>query len=80
MTIEQTLATCPCGQIPPRLVLCGEGERPKYAYVSGYCCGEWHVEFRSEWRDLTGDETMALARAAWNRAQRGSGSKSVEDS
>lgn len=72
MTAEpEALATCPCGQVPPRLTVWGDNEEPKYAYASGYCCGEWHVEFRNNHERIGSPASIALATAAWNHAPRG---------
>ena len=71
MTTEtEALALCPCGQIPPRLTVWGDNEEPKHTYVSGYCCGEWHIEFRNNHERIGSPASIALATAAWNGAPR----------
>ena len=65
-----TLAPCACGQIPLKLVVDGENESPKYAYVSGYCCDEWAIHFRNNRERIGSPASIALARAAWTKAPR----------
>lgn len=64
------LKPCPCGETPERLVITAEHDRPKWAYCSGDCCGVWEVEFRNQYHQIHGEETMALAIEAWNHAPR----------
>lgn len=64
-----TLKRCPCGQIPSQLHITYDDVR-KWNYVSGDCCGEWEVEFRSGY--VTGDALKRFAKHAWNRAKRAS--------
>jgi hypothetical protein len=66
----EALAPCPCGQIPPRLIVQGEHEDPKYAYVSGCCCDEWAIPFRNNRERIGSPASIALATAAWNGAPR----------
>lgn len=68
---DTTLAACPCGEIPARLCIESSGQGSRYAMASGYCCGEWAVEFRANYTALDSDECMRLAREAWNSAPRG---------
>lgn len=64
---EETLARCPCGQVPA--YLCVESSPPeKWTRVSGSCCCWWAVEFRSQYKD--GEELMGLAKEAWNESPR----------
>ena len=63
------LARCPCGEVPERLLI-SEGADMKHAFASGYCCGDWHVEFRTEYKALDGPECAVLAAQAWNEAPR----------
>ncbi|MHC4192071.1 MAG: hypothetical protein ACYSUB_20765 [Planctomycetota bacterium] len=60
---------CPCGETPPRLVIQGR-DRDKWMYVYGDCCGEWNVEFRSDYNVVDSDECMERAISAWNDAKR----------
>ena len=80
MTAEtEALATCPCGKIPPRLTVQGDGECPEYAYVSGYCCGYWSIEFRNKGEPIPSDGSRALATAAWNQAPRAVSDKALAE-
>lgn len=67
------LAPCPCGEIPEKLCIEGAGLGRKHAMVSGYCCGDWHIEFRTYYEPLDSEKIMRLAREAWNAAPRGKG-------
>ena len=60
------LKKCPCGKTPEKLSIM-EGSTAKWAFVGGHCCGEWLVEFRTNYLDLESDECYDLAVAAWNR-------------
>jgi hypothetical protein len=62
------LKICPCGEIPKSLLLVDNGV--KWAYATGDCCNEWHVEFRTGYNKLESSECMALAVEAWNLATR----------
>lgn len=62
------LLSCPCGQFPKELHISGEGS--KWAFVSGDCCDEWFVEFRTQYHKHDSPECMKLAIIEWNRAQR----------
>ena len=62
------LKSCPCGETPKSLLLVDNGV--KWAYATGNCCNEWHVEFRTRYNKLESDECMALAVEAWNLATR----------
>lgn len=64
------LKPCPCGATPTNLCLTGEHERPKWARVSGDCCGAWEIEFRNDYKPLGGEESRRLATEAWNLAPR----------
>ncbi len=67
------LAPCPCGQVPEKLCIEGAGLSRKHAMASGYCCGEWSIEFRTSAQLHVSEEDMRLAREAWNAAPRGKG-------
>jgi hypothetical protein len=62
------LKPCPCGKTPSSLLLIDNGA--KWAYATGDCCNEWHIEFRTMYNNLESDECMALAFYAWNSARR----------
>jgi len=61
---------CPCGKIPEKIhVATGQGH--KWAYAVGSCCGEWHIEFRTHYKEIDSAECQELAIKAWNSAPRG---------
>jgi hypothetical protein len=64
------LLPCPCGKTPQRLIVEAEGDRPKWARVSGNCCGEWMIEYRNAYTTLNTAEADRIAMLAWNRAPR----------
>lgn len=66
-------SVCPCGETPKRLHLSLNGQGDKWAVVSGDCCGQWEVEFRTDYNELGSKECIALAIAEWNGAPRGVG-------
>lgn len=68
--LNAVLAACPCGNIPPSLCIVGEQGSAKWAHVYGMCCGEWLIEFRTNYHALDSAECMALATEAWNEAPR----------
>ncbi len=78
MTDEQ-LARCPCGEIPEKLCIEGAGLGRKHAMASGYCCGDWSIEFRTSAQLHVSGEDMRLAREAWNAAPRGNGNELLAD-
>ena len=73
------LAPCPCGQVPEKLCVQEAGQGSKWAMVSGYCCGDWHIEFRTNYAEHDSEEIMLLAREAWNAAPRGKGNELLVD-
>lgn len=66
---EVILAACPCGKTPNKLHI-SEGNTCKYAFVYGDCCGEWNIEFRTDYFKLDSVEIKVLAADAWNSASR----------
>ncbi len=64
------LARCPCGEVPDEVGTMS-GVSSKHAWVGGNCCGEWFVEFRTNYEPIGSPERMALATKAWNKANRG---------
>ena len=65
------LAPCPCGKTPTSLCVVADHDRAKYAYCYGMdCCGEWHIEFRNQYKTIGESESDALAAAAWNATPR----------
>ena len=66
--MKNKLAMCPCGQHPEELHL-ENSFAEKWSRVSGDCCNEWTIEFRSQYK--IDDEKMRLAVEAWNESPRG---------
>ena len=64
------LAACPCGKVPDELAIMDGGQGSKWAFASGSCCGEWHIEFRTNYHALDSDACKKLAREAWNGTPR----------
>ena len=69
--MSDELAPCPCGQIPEKLCVQEAGQGGKWAMVNGYCCGEWNVEYRTNYAAHGTEENNRLARQAWDSAARG---------
>ena len=67
------LLACPCGKVPNDVFVV-EGDSCKRAYVAGICCGEWHIEFRTNYEDLKSEKCKKLAIKAWNEAPRAAAS------
>ena len=65
------LNPCPCGKVPTELGIIDSVEGSKYAFAVGNCCGEWHIEFRANYKLPDSPECKALACEAWNAAPRG---------
>lgn len=64
-------SACPCGRTPTSsLQIADAGQGGKWATVSSDCCGEWKIEFRTNYAALDSDECRRLAREAWNAAPR----------
>ena len=72
-----TLAKCPCGEVPGSLLIQDAGQGGKWARVSGSCCDEWSIEFRTDYSALDSESCKALAEAAWNQALRGQMSRDI---
>ena len=62
------LKACPCGVTPTDLHIYSDIFVGKWAWVGGNCCGEWSIEFRTNYSD--GEELQKRAREAWNEAPR----------
>ena len=71
--MSHEIAVCPCGDIPTVLCVDDLGYSSKHARVSGNCCGEWSVEFRTGYAEPGSEEIDFMAREAWNAAPRGKG-------
>ena len=65
------LAPCPCGRPIDDVIITDAGQGGKYAYVAGNCCGEWEIEFRTNYNRLSSQECKKLGIEAWNNAPRG---------
>ena len=65
-----TLQPCPCGATPQSLGISQECNGSKWGWCACGVCGEWSIEFRT---DYSQDPKVLQARAAeaWNRAPRG---------
>ena len=63
------LKKCPCGKTPTKLGITEWNS--KWAYVHSYdCCGEWMVEFRTQYEDTGSAKCMEYAIRAWNNTPR----------
>jgi hypothetical protein len=71
LEMADEIAVCPCGDIPTVLCVDDLGYSSKHARVSGNCCGEWSVEFRTGYAEPGSNEIDFMAREAWNAAPRG---------
>ncbi len=61
------LQPCPCGKTPTELHVDSAGV--KWAFASGNCCNEWHIEFRNQYAQEY-EQIHKLANEAWNRTPR----------
>jgi len=68
--LNELLAACPCGKVPDLLDIVDANQGGKWAYVQGSCCGQWAIEFRTQYAALESDECKRLAAQAWNEAPR----------
>ena len=68
--MSDVLAACPCGKIPTELDIYDANQGGKWANVVPNCCGEWMIEFRTNYAALDSEECKRLAREAWNEAPR----------
>ena len=66
----QTLKKCPCGRTPTKLHIVDNGQGGKWGDASGDCCGEWKIEFRTDYNKFDTKECMSLAVDAWNETER----------
>lgn len=67
-TRNDELRECPCGKVPTKLHIYGEDA--KWKWVSGDCCNEWNIEFRTGYHKVGSKEIMERAIYAWNYAIR----------
>lgn len=64
------LKPCPCGEVPTELSIdCSDC---KWFSCCGNCCGEWSIEFRSDYLrwDKEEKKITAMAVKAWNETKR----------
>lgn len=64
------LARCPCGKTPTDIDVHDTEQGGKWANAVPDCCGEWIIEFRTDYHDTDSAECKALAVEAWNKAPR----------
>ncbi len=69
------LKPCPCGIVPKELWLSENGQGSKYATACGDCCGEWNIEFKTQYKRLDTQECISFAVKAWNESPRKSGTR-----
>ncbi len=67
---NKNIKPCPCGRPIDELCISDAGQGGKWAYVTGNCCGEWAIEFRTSYTKWNSTECMELAITAWNNAPR----------
>lgn len=60
------LKPCDCGKTPDKLHIARNGA--KYAFVSGDCCGDWTLEFETDYYSVGSSKCMELAIQCWNEA------------
>ena len=72
--VNAGLAACPCGRIPTSLQLTYVDQGGKWVSATGDCCGEWSIEFRTQYAALDSEECKKLATKAWNSAPRATNS------
>lgn len=65
---DKDFKPCPCGKQPTKLHIVGSDA--KWKWVSGDCCNEWNVEFRTGYYKDESPELMERAIYAWNYAPR----------
>ena len=68
ISLPAEIRPCFCGAAPRQLMI-NEGSSSKYAWAACEWCGEWSIEFRTNYsQDLA--ELQQLAVKAWNCAPR----------
>ena len=75
---DKELKPCPCGETPKDLCVTDAEQGGKWAIVSGLCCGDWEIEFCTDYYAIDSDEYKALGIEAWNEAKRASGNESTK--
>lgn len=66
--MSEKLLPCPCGKVPDHLSLSDNGQSGKWAQATCPDCGEWSIEFRTDYKPLS--ECQGRALEAWNAAPR----------
>lgn len=61
---------CFCGSTPINFDCIENGQGSKYATAIPSCCGEWLIEFKTNYKDLDSKECQKLAVEAWNNTPR----------
>lgn len=67
--MSEELKPCACGKIPEDIGVMESGTS-KWAWAYGDCCGEWNVEFRTNYHEVGSEECKKLAVEGWNDASR----------
>jgi len=70
LRLNVELAACPCGKTPTDVDIYDACQGGKWANVQPNCCGEWMIEFRTNYEALDSVECKRLAIEAWNSAPR----------
>jgi len=65
-----TIKPCPCGKTPAEIAVYDLNQGGKWAAAVPDCCGEWMIEFRTNYLNAESDECKQLALDAWNDAPR----------
>ena len=68
--MTNVLKPCPCGKTPADIGVYDVFQGGKWAFAVPDCCGEWNIEFRTNYKDIDSDECKQFAREAWNAAPR----------
>lgn len=70
--MSEQLKPCPCGDVPKKLEIyhAGHTTLDKWAWVSESCCGQWNIEFRTNYHSLDSSECMTCAISVWNGTKR----------
>lgn len=68
---DDKLAPCPCGKTPTAIGVYELGNM-KWALAVPNCCGDWMVEFCTDYKKPDSEECKAFAVEAWNEAARAS--------
>ena len=72
------VAACPCGKTPKSIGIYMISQGGKWGFAVPDCCGEWMIEFRTQYNHEDTDECRKLALEAWNDAPRPTSSPPAE--